>query len=97
MLALPRDRSSIYLRDVEGYGTEQIGRLLEGDDATIVPADWDVTEESKQALARFEAWEHSAESFEETAQNDYLEARGAALPPHEVPSATSVMTEEVHE
>ena len=97
VLGLPHDRSRIYLRDVEGYGPDQIRRLLDGDDATIVPDDWDVTEESKQALARYEAWEQSGESGDDAAQDEYQEARGAALPPQEGSPAKPGMTEEAHE
>ena len=101
VLSLPREQSSVYLRDVEGYEPERIERLLEGDDAAIVPADWDVTEESKKALARYEAWERSAAGPErraaQGAYDEYQEARGAALPPQEGLTQKSAMAEEVHE
>lgn len=101
VLSLPREQSSVYLRDVEGYEPERIERLLEGDDAAIVPADWDVTEESKKALARYEAWERSTTGPERReapgAYDDYQEARGAALPPQEGITENPATTEEVHE
>jgi hypothetical protein len=87
VLALPRFHGHSYLRDVEGYSPGQIASLLEGEDATVLPSDWTVTEESKQALARYEAWEQSLTSDGDETITSYQEARGAALPsPQEVPS-----------
>jgi hypothetical protein len=81
LLALTSDELREYLRDIEGYGPEQI-RACEIDGLNTKPDDWHVTPESKAAMARYDAWrKREADGADGPAVLERQGDRGAALPP----------------